>query len=150
MGVPRQRQTLPAAPNLERADSFPAVDEELLKTLPPVLRAVVRALGFTRAREWLANHGGVNVVIPARRSHALGLDADELARLRVTLARHLDAAGRCWLPKADKLFIRVRDAQIRKDRMHTSISNLARHHRLTSRQILNICRESDDRQYDLF
>ncbi len=150
MGLPRQRQTLPAAPDLEREDSFPAVDEELLKTLPPVLRAVVRALGFGRAREWLSDHGGVNVSIPAYRTQALGLEPDELARLRMTLAPHLDAAGRCWMPKADKLFIRVRDAQIRKDRMHSSINSLARRERLSSRQILNICREDDDRQYDLF
>lgn len=150
MGLPRQRQTLPAAPDLEREDRFPAVDEELLKTLPPVLRAVVRALGFGRAREWLADHGGVNVSIPAYRTQALGLEPDELARLRVTLTPHLDAAGRCWLPKADKLFIRVRDAQIRKDRNHASINTLARRNQLSSRQILNICREEDDRQFDLF
>lgn len=150
MGLPRQRQTLPAAPDLEREDSFPAVDDELLKTLPPVLRAVVRALGFGRAREWLADHGGVNVSIPTYRTQALGLEPDELARLRVTLAPHLDAAGRCWLPKADKLFIRVRDAQIRKDRNYASINTLARRNHLSSRQILNICREDDDRQFDLF
>ena len=111
MGYPRHRQTLPAVPTPEREDSFPAVDEELLKTLPPVLRAVVRALGFGRAREWLADHGGVNVSIPAYRTQALGLEPDELARLRITLAR--------------------------------------RNH-LSSRQILNICREDDDRQFDLF
>lgn len=150
MGRPRQRQTLPAAPDLEREDSFPAVDEELLKTLPPVLRAVVRALGFGQARAWLVNHGGVNVSIPAYRTQALGLEPDELARLRVTLAPHLDAAGRVWLPKADKLFILVRNAQIRKDKVHTSINALARINRLSSRQILNICREEDDGQYDLF
>ncbi len=150
MGYPRHRQTLPAVPAPERDDSFPAVDEELLKTLPPVLRAVVRALGFGRAREWLAEHGGVSVTIPAYRTQALNLSPDELARLRAMLAPHLDAAGRCWLPKADKLFIRVRDAQIRKDRSSASISTLARRNRLSDRQILNICREGDDRQFDLF
>ncbi len=150
MGQPRHRQTLPAAPDSAYNHAFPVVDEELLKTLPPVLRAVVRALGFGRAREWLAEHGGVNVTIPARRSQALGLAPDELARLRVMLAPHLNAAGRCWLPKTDKLFIRVRDAQIRKDRSSASISTLARRNSLSDRQILNICREGDDRQYDLF
>ncbi len=150
MGQPRQRQTLPVDPAVDQVDSFPAVDEELLKTLPPVLRAVVRALGFGRAREWLADHGGVNVTIPAFRTIALDLEPGELARLRATLAPHLDAAGRCCLPKADKLFIRVRDAQIRKDRASTSINTLARRNRLSSRQILNICREDDDRQFDLF
>ncbi|KLT21374.1 DNA-binding protein [Ralstonia solanacearum] len=131
-------------------DAYPAVDEDLLRTLPPVLRAVVRALGYGRARDWLTHHGGVNVSIPQYRTHALGLEADELARLRTTLAPHLDSDGRCWLPKADKLFIRVRDAQIRKDRHNASINALARRHHLSSRQIVNICREDDDRQLDLF
>ncbi|BCB28426.1 hypothetical protein SKTS_33120 [Sulfurimicrobium lacus] len=150
MGIPRHRRNLPAAPQPEDAASFPAVDDELLRTLPPLLRAVVRALGFGRAREWLAEHGGVNVTLPARRTQALLLEADELARLRHTLAPHLDAAGRCWMPKADKLFIRVRDAQIRKDRPATSVNALARRENLSSRQILNICREDDERQFDLF
>lgn len=147
MGKPRHRQILPAAPSAESAGQYPAVDDDLLKTLPPVLRAVVRALGFGRAKEWLTDHGGINVTVPARRTRALGLAADELARLRVTLAPHLDAAGRCWMPKADKLFIRVRDAQIRKDA--ASINALARRYHLSSRHICNIRRE-DDRQGDLF
>ncbi|MET2524629.1 DNA-binding protein [Ralstonia syzygii subsp. celebesensis] len=140
-----------ASVDTEREDNaYPAVDEELLRTLPAVLRAVVRALGFGRARDWLTHHGGVNVSIPLYRSRALGLEPDELARLRAMLAPHLDSDGRCWLPKADKLFIRVRDAQIRRDRGNASINALARRHHLSSRQILNICREDDDRQLDLF
>ncbi|HTH40456.1 MAG TPA: hypothetical protein VL968_06680 [Rhodocyclaceae bacterium] len=150
MGRPRQRQTLSPVPTPESENSFPSVDEELLKTLPAVLRAVVRALGFGRAREWLLDHGGVNVSVPAYRTQALGLEPDELARLRQTLKPHLDAAGRCWMPKADKLFLRVRDAQIRKDKTSTSINMLARRNNLSSRQILNICREDDERQFDLF
>lgn len=150
MGIPRHRQTLPAAPATSAELGFPAVDEELLKTLPAVLRAVVRALGFGRAKEWLMEKGGVNVSIPAWRTQALGLTADELTRLRATLAPHLDAAGRVWMPKADKLFIRVRDAQIRKDRPAASIKMLAHRNRLSSRHILNICREDDDCQFDLF
>lgn len=136
-------QTTPTA-------SAPYVDEDLLRTLPPVLRAVVRALGFGRARDFLSEHGGVNVSIPLHRSRVLGLSDMELPRLREHLAPHLDAAGRIWLPKADKLFIRVRDAQIRKDRHHTSIRVLAHQNHLSSRQILNICREDDDRQFALF
>lgn len=150
MGMPRHRQSLPAPILAEDEGCYPAVDEELLKTLPPVLRAVVRALGFGRARIWLVDHGGINVSIPARRTRALDLEADELMRLRATLAPHLDAAGRCWLPKADKLFIRVRDVQIRMDRQSASINALARRNSLSSRQILNICREGDDKQFDLF
>lgn len=129
---------------------WPAVDEELLKALPAVLRAVVRALGYGRARDWLAEHGGVNVSVPTRRTTALGLEPAELARLRAALAPHLDDAGRVWLPKADKLFILARNAQIRKDRAADSINALARRNRLSSRHILNICRENDDRQIDLF
>lgn len=135
----------PAAPL-----AWPAVDEELLRTLPPILRGVVMALGFMRAREFLAAHGGVNIIIPKQRTEALGLAPDELARLRQALVLHMDAAGRVWMPKADKLFKRARDTQIRKDRAHTSISALARAHDLSSKQICNICRESDDRQFDLF
>ena len=39
---------------------WPTIDDEVLRTLPPVLRAVVRALGFGRARDFLATHGGNN------------------------------------------------------------------------------------------
>lgn len=129
----------------------PKVDEDLIKTLPAVLRAVVRALGFGRASDWLTDHGGVNVCIPLHRTRALGLEPAELRRLRITLEPHMDAAGRVWMPKADKLYRRVRDAQMRKERQNTSISMLARRYRLSSRQILNICREWEDaRQFDLF
>jgi hypothetical protein len=144
---PRLRKALPPAPVLHDA---PPVDVELLKTLPPVLRAVVSALGFTRARHWLAAHGGVNVFIPRYRTTALGLEPDEITRLNATLAPHMDAAGRAWLPKADKLFIRVRDAQIRKERSTASINELARRNNLSSRHIQNICREDENRQADLF
>jgi len=130
--------------------AWPAVDDDLLRTLPPVLRGVVMALGFMRAREFLAAHGGVNVCIPKHRTAALGLEPDELSRLRQALVLHMDAAGRVWMPKADKLFKRARDTQIRKDRTNTSISALARAHDLSSKQICNICRETDERQFDLF
>ncbi|MDD2722222.1 MAG: hypothetical protein PHH47_13040 [Gallionella sp.] len=129
---------------------WPAVNPELLRSLPPVLAAVVRALGFGRAGEFLMEHGGVNVTIPKRRSTALQVEAGELQLLRETLAPHMDAAGRVWLPKPDKLFQRVRNEQIRRDKYHTSINSQARQHRLSSRQIQNIRREGDDRQFDLF
>jgi len=129
---------------------WPTIDDEVLRTLPPVLRAVVRALGFGRARDFLATHGGINQHIPKHKSHALGLDDGELARLRVVLADHMDAAGRIWLPKPDKLFNMVRNTQIRKDKSRMSINGLAKAHQLSSRHILNICRETDDRQIDLF
>lgn len=129
---------------------FPLVDEELLRNFPPVIRAVVKALGFVRGRDFLAEHGGISQHIPQFHSKALGLADDELARLRITLADHIDAAGRIWLPKPDKLFIMVRNTQIRKDKKNTSINQLAKLNNLSSRHILNICRESDERQFDLF
>lgn len=130
---------------------WPAVDDELLKVLPAVLRAVVRALGYARARDWLVDHGGVNVSVPLHRTEALGLEPEELTRLRVALAPHLDDNGRVAMPKADKLFQVARNAQIRKDRLNAaSLTTLARQHRLTSRMICNICRDADDRQADLF
>lgn len=132
------------------ANTFPVVDEELLRNFPPVIRAVVKALGFVRGRDFLAEHGGIHQNLPQHHSRALGLADDELARLRITLAYHLDENGRIWLPKPDKLFIMVRNTQIRKDRKHTSINKLAKLNKLSDRQILNICHESDERQFDLF
>lgn len=145
--VALRKMNAPVEPNLI---VWPQVDEDLLGTFPPVIRAVVKALGFIRAREFLAEHGGVNQHIPQFKSFALGLADDELVRLRISLKDHLDTAGRIWLPKPDKLFIIARNTQIRKDKKHTSINKLAKLNKLSSRHILNICRETDDRQIDLF
>lgn len=139
---------MPYAPTQDMI--WPTVDPELLRTLPPVLGAVVRALGFGRAKEFLVEHGSVNVIVPKRRCAGLGLDRDELARLREALEPHMDAAGRVWMPKPDKLFIRVRDAQIKREKYNTSINGQARQYKLSSRHILNIRRETNDRQFDLF
>jgi hypothetical protein len=135
------------------APTLPFVFGDILAALPPVLRAIVRALGVRRAQEWLHEHGGVNVVIPRRHSTVLGLTDAELRTLRATLAPHLDASGRVWLPKPDKLLIRARNAAIRRERAQTSIARLARRYALSSRQILNICREGegdDAKQLPLF
>lgn len=130
---------------------WPAVDDELLRTLPPVLRGVVKALGFFRARQFLDRHGGINICLPKHSTKALSIAADELARLRVELAPHMDDDDRVWMPKPDKLFQLTRNMQIKKDRLENSISELALSYKLSSRQILNICRdEDDDRQFDLF
>ena len=139
----------PSAPHA--VERYPRVEDALLKALPAVLRAVVRALGFARAGEWLADHGGVNFNLALRHTKTSGLQPDELRRLRAMLAPHLDANGRCTLPKADKLYRRLRDAQIRQDRGKASIRQLARRYHLTARHIQNICREGEDaRQFDLF
>lgn len=129
---------------------WPAVDEELLKQLPPVLRGVVAALGFMRAREFLVRSGGVNVCLPKFKASGLGLEIDELLRLRKALALHMDADDRVWMPKADKLFNFARDTQIRRDRRFKSLATLAKEHDLSSRHICNICREDDEQQLALF
>jgi len=108
-----------------------------------VLRAIVRALGLRRAQEWLQHFGGVSIILPQYRTDALSLSADELQAMRATLAPHLDAAGRFWAPKVDKILIRARNNQIRRERSNTSIRVLSRRHNLTDRQILNICREDE-------
>lgn len=130
--------------------NWPEVDAELLRTLPPVLVAVVRALGFGRAKIFLLRHGGVNTNIPKKNGDALGLTPEEFARLCETLEPFMDDNRRVWMPKRDKLLIRVRDEQIRHDKAINSIKELAFEYDLSSRQILNICRERDDRQMDLF
>jgi len=129
---------------------FPDVDPALLATLPPVLRAVVKALGFSRAQEWLRDYGGVNVHIPLKKSKALGLQDDELVRLRHMLQPHLDSNNRVTLPKADKLLAVHRNAAIISSASKESIAYQARLYNLSSRQITNIRGKSDDGQLDLF
>lgn len=131
---------------------WPTVDSELLALLPPVLKAVVKALGYVRARDWLVERGGVNINIPARKTVAIGLEQDELERLRQMLAPHMDAAGRVWLPKPDKLWQVVRNTAIRETSRQQSIRDQALQYRLSSRQITNIRSEADGNagQLDLF
>jgi len=143
---PIEQPTQPASQDA----AWPQLEPELLATLPAVLRAVVRALGFSRAWKWLTDHGGINIYVPVGRGQALGLSSDELGRLREALGPHLDASNRVWMPKCDKLFILVRNEQMRRERHTASIAALALRYNLTSRHVLNICREEEDRQIDLF
>nr|VFJ90852.1 MAG: hypothetical protein BECKLFY1418A_GA0070994_101336 [Candidatus Kentron sp. LFY] len=124
---------------------------EEARGLPPVLRAVVRALGFDRASKWLASQGGLDVTLPKYKTRALGLSDAELARLRLELAPHLKAGDRVTLPKPDKLFRRIRNERLRAERTRKTVSALVVSYGLTGRQIRNICREeADDRQFSLF
>jgi len=139
--------------NQAHAPNLPVVDKSLLEPLPPVLRAVVRALGVNRAREWLMERGGRNVCVPLGRSSAMvqGLNQEEVERMRYTLANHMDENGRVTLPKADKLLNHFRDQQIRRERRKASLPALAHRYNLTVRQVLNICREDDPgKQFVLF
>lgn len=119
---------------------FSAEETKFVESLPPVIKAVTKALGLTRAKEFLVEHGGSNMNIPKYRSGNKGLSQEELEALNKHLANHMDAIGRIWLPKADKFFIYERNVQIRKDKENTSISDLAKRYRLSSKQIMNICR----------
>lgn len=130
---------------------FPDVAPELLATLPPILRAVVRALGFVRAQEWLRDHGGVDLYIPAHKITTLGLSEDELARLRVTLAPHLNDDRYFSCPKVDKLMAIHRNAAIIASAHRDSLTTQARQYGLTTRHVSNIRRLADTgTQMDLF
>ncbi len=129
---------------------WPRVDPELLKGLPPIHRAVVKALGIGRASKFLADYGGVDQMMPKHKPCMWGLTEAETERLRETLAPHVDATGRVTLPKVDKLYKQARNADIQAQHITAgqSLRSLAREHHLTSRQVRNICREDD--QLDLF
>ncbi|WP_052166365.1 hypothetical protein [Methylobacter tundripaludum] len=136
---------------------FPDVDPALLKTLPPIARLVIKALGFTRAQEWLRDYGGVNVHIPLKKSRALGLQEDELERLRYVLQPHLStnkkiasSNNRITLPKVDKMLIMHRNAAIISNASKESIALQARIYNLSSRQITNIRGKDNGGQLDLF
>ncbi|CAD6876101.1 DNA-binding protein [Methylomonas fluvii] len=130
----------------------PDVSHELLATLPPVLRAIVRALGYGRAQEWLRDWGGQVVNLPKYHTNKLGLSDEELQRLRAELAPHLDSNDRVSLPKIDKLWTRHRNALINANKDWQSAAQQARAYHLTVRMITNIRREGDgdERQMSLF
>lgn len=129
----------------------PLIDENLLKQLPPVLRAVVKALGFSRAKEFLDEYGGILLYVPKKKNAMFCLDTHETQRLLILLEPHLDSFRRISFPKPDKLFIFARNLQIRIDKQKCSITNLARKNKLTTRHIMNICRDDESSpQFDLF
>lgn len=120
-----------------------AEETKFVESLPPVIKAVTKALGLIRAKEFLIEHGGINMNIPKYRASNKGLSQEELEALNKHLANHMDASGRIWVPTADKFFIYERNVQIRKDKENLSIRDLARRYRLSSKQIMNICRPDE-------
>jgi hypothetical protein len=108
-----------------------------------VLRAVVKALGWGRARDFLSMFGGQVVFVPADKPTAMGLSAGELQRLRHVLAPHLSNTRCVAMPKADKLFLKWRDEEFARDMHHMSNSELARKFKLTTRHVLNLKRQCD-------
>lgn len=122
---------------------WPQADDDLLRTLPPVLRAVVRALGFGRARDFLERRGGAPIWVPSIKQAAFGLTPDELNRLRITLDPHLNESRRITLPKVDKLFLKYRNEQIARERGERTVRDIAQTHALTTRQVTNIFRQAE-------
>ena len=130
---------------------MPANDTELLSTLPPVLRAIIHALGMLKAQEFLVAHGGTYIVVPRKNGAKLGLTDEQLHDFRGRLADHLTNDDRLAVPKIDKLFLRFRDNEIRINQRRFTLNQLAKKYNLSSRQIQNICRGVvDDSQDDLF
>jgi hypothetical protein len=139
--VARPPARLPLADPRCLPPDYPQVSSEFLDTLPPVLRAIVRALGFPRAVEWLRDHGGISLYVPL--VCGLGLDKAEVTRMRYALRNHMDELGRVTLPKSDKLLNHFRDRQIREERRRSKLVTLALRYHLTTRQVQNICNKDD-------
>lgn len=129
-------------------------EEERLRELPTVLRAIVRALGWERATEFLREHGGQPKAIPQCRARHLGLSAVEVARLNEELAVHLEYNSKrvIKLPKVDKIYLQTRNARILSAAQSSSVSRLARDFRLTTRRIEQIKAraQNEDEQHNLF
>ena len=119
-----------------------------INSIPPQLRAIIKALGVQRALEFLKEHGGTTIRLPKNNTTALGLTSDELKALNLTLKNHL-SGNQITLPKHDKITIKIRNLVIKEKRKESSLNDLAIEFDLCSRQIQNICKE-DDPNYDLF
>ncbi len=109
--------------------------EHHTRSLPPVTRLIVEAIGWEQATSLLEAYGGRPVYLGPR----LGLSEGQLKALQRALDCHLGADNRLCLPKADKLFIRLRDERIRQLRgQGLSYPDLSRRFRLTTRHLMNI------------
>jgi hypothetical protein len=142
------------------ADTDETAYQELLKSLHPVLRAIITALGMARAQEFLLLHGGTYIKLPRQDGQRINLSDDELIALRYQLhdlrlgsglQSHLSDEGCISLPKIDKIFLKYRNFEIRASRGKMTLNELAVKFDLTSRQIQNVLRgnEAVD-QFDIF
>jgi len=142
------------------ADTDETAYQELLKSLHPVLRAIIIALGMARAQEFLLLHGGTYIKLPRQDGQRLNLTDDELIALRYQLhdfrlgsgqQSHLSDEGCISLPKVDKIFTKYRNFEIRASRQGMTLNQLAVKYDLTSRQVQNILRGKDAvDQFDIF
>lgn len=115
----------------------------LLQKMPPILRGMIKAIGLEKTQELLTRFGGTPIVLPKNKSEKLGLTESELFALHCELECHLSNDNRLSLPKVDKVFIIFRNYEIRILRKNYSLTALALKYGLTTRQIQNICKESE-------
>ena len=126
-----------------------SITDDLLKSMPPILRGIIKALGLKKAQMLLMRFGGTTIVIPKTHSKKLGLSEEDLLALHRELDKHL-TNDRITLPKVDKIFIGLRNLEILNARHEKSLSELALEYGLCVRHIQNICRKDDSSQIDLF
>ena len=126
-----------------------AIDIGLLE---PILQDLVELIGLHPTMQLVQAYGGVRLYVPK-----LALEADHpLARLIGSeAAKKLQAMyggePHFDIPKAERALRAVRDAEICRQRLNTSVRLLALEYRLTERQIRTICGEMvDDRQQTIF
>lgn len=115
--------------------------DDIERYLPPIPRAVYRALGLTRAIEFLCEFGGTNVRIAAgERSKLIPfLSADEFAHLRTSLEPHVHPySRRLSLPKSDHLLKTMRNFDIAAQADCQSLKEQARQYNLTTRWVLEL------------
>lgn len=123
--------------------------DDLLKSMPPILKGIIKALGLKKAQMFLMRFGGTTIVVPKTHSQKLGLSTEDLQALHTQLEKHI-IDDRITLPKVDKIFIGLRNLEIIEKRHEKSLSELAIDYGLCVRHIQNICRKNESEQTDLF
>lgn len=123
--------------------------DDLLKSMPPILRGIIKALGLKKAQMLLMRFGGTTITIPKVHSKKLGLSTDDLQALHKELDKHIHN-DHITLPKVDKIFIGLRNLEIIAQRHEKSLTELALEYGLCIRHIQNICRKDESSQVDLF
>lgn len=117
------------------------------RLLPPVMRALIDVLGFECAIRLLRARGGQRVHVPVSTSRSLSsiVGADKAMMLCDRFGgQDID------LPKYDKVAQQLRNEMVHAERENYSLNQLAGKFNLSRRQIMNILRDDDHREPDLF
>lgn len=127
----------------------PAINTDLL---PYILQDLADQIGLPLTMRLVARYGGTRLYIPK------GAVSDDHELVKI-LGREATAKLQAYyggephfdIPLAMKSVRAVRNAEIKRKRPYTSVSNLARENHTTERNIRLICGEvEDDRQSGLF